>query len=296
MALPWPHRTLLAALRRLPRNAVSRLAGRAADWRLPGPLLRSLILAFARAYDVNLAEMREPLSSFATFQAFFTRALKDGARPLDAAADALLAPCDGGWGEAGIVERGTLLQVKGKSYRLRDLLHSESDAARFEGGAYATFYLAPRDYHRFHAPCAMSVVRATYVPGTLWPVNRIGLEAIDSLFARNERICAYMEPEGGGADRLLCLVAVGATVVGKVRVRFDDLTTNAGGAAPLTRTYAGSGQRFERGEEWGRFEIGSTIVLLASPGLVELEIQAPGSAVRLGSRIGRIVGGTRDEG
>jgi phosphatidylserine decarboxylase len=289
MALPWTRRASIAALRCLPKNALSRAAGRVAQWHLPRPLLHLQISAFVRAYGVNLAEMREPLESFATFQEFFTRALKDGVRPVDPAPDALVAPCDGSWGASGIVEAGTLLQVKGRPYRLGDLLASEDEARRFEGGAYATFYLAPRDYHRFHVPCSVRVTHATYVPGTLWPVNRIGIQSIDSLFARNERLCAYMALDGGGAERRLCLVAVGATVVGKVRVRFDDLTTNAGGTEPLTRTYPGTGHRFEKGEEWGRFEIGSTIVLVASPGLVELDLQPPGTGLRLGSRIGRIV-------
>jgi phosphatidylserine decarboxylase len=288
MSQPWRTRLFLGALRRLPRNALSRAAGRAAGWRLPPPLLRVAIRGFARAYGVDLAEMRDPLAFFTTFQEFFTRALRDGARPLDASADALVAPCDGSWGAAGVVAEGLLLQVKGRPYRLADLLASEEEASRFEGGAYATFYLAPRDYHRFHAPCDVRVTRATYVPGTLWPVNRIGVESIDSLFAQNERVCAYMEVETRRGEASLCLVAVGATVVGRVRVRFDARTTNEGRAAAETRVYAAPGRRFAKGEEWGRFEIGSTIVLLASGGLVELDRAAPGTRLRLGARIGRI--------
>ena len=248
------------------------------------------ISAFCRAYGVNLAEARDPLEWFSTFEEFFTRALKDGARPVDPAADALVAPCDGSWGASGIVEAGTLLQVKGRPYRLADLLASQEEARPFEGGAFATFYLAPRDYHRFHAPCAVRVTHATYVPGTLWPVNRIGIESIDSLFARNERLCAHMAVDAGSGERRLCLIAVGATVVGKVRVHFDDLTTNVLGAAPLTRFYPDPGHRFEKGEEWGRFELGSTIVLVASPGLVALDSTPPGTILRLGSRIGRLGG------
>jgi phosphatidylserine decarboxylase len=290
MTAPLTHRVSLAALRCLPRNALSRAAGRVVTWHLPRSIVRRQILTFARAYGVNLAEMRDPLESFATFQDFFTRALKDGARPVDPSPDALVAPCDGSWGASGAVESGTLLQLKGRPYRLADLLASPEEARRFEGGSYATFYLAPRDYHRFHAPYAVRVTRATYVPGTLWPVNRIGIESIDSLFARNERLCAYMALERGGGASGLCLVAVGATVVGRVRVRFDDLTTNAGGSEPVTRTYPDGGHRFEKGEEWGRFEIGSTIVLVASPGLVDLDLRPPGTALRLGSRVGRVCG------
>jgi phosphatidylserine decarboxylase len=120
-------------------------------------------------------------------------------------------------------------------------------------------------------PCAGRVRRATYIPGALWPVNRIGVEGIDGLFAENERLCAFLAVAGEGID--LCLAAVGATLVGKVRVTFDDLTTNAGADRPLTRTYADSAPCFARGEEWGRFEFGSTIVMVAAAG-------APGPANR----------------
>ncbi len=274
----------LRALRHLPRNALSRLAGRAAAARLPAPLVRAEIALFARAVGADLSEMRDGLESFPTLQAFFTRALRDGVRPIDAAPESLVAPCDGAWGESGVVRDGMLLQLKGRPYGLAELLGSAEDAARFEGGAYATFYLAPRDYHRFHSPCDARVERATYVPGTLWPVNAAGLAGIDGLFAQNERICAFLR--GAPGDAFLCLVAVGATMVGKVRVRFDALETNLPGATAERRSYADV--RLAKGEEWGRFEFGSTIVLVAEPGRVALEPRPPGSRLRLGERIGRL--------
>lgn len=274
----------LRALRHLPRNGLSRLAGRVAEAHLPAPLVRAEIALFARAVGVDLSETRDPLASFPTLQAFFTRALREGARPIDPAPDALVAPCDGAWGEAGTVRNGLLLQLKGRAYGVAELLGSPGDAARFEGGAYATFYLSPRDYHRFHAPCDARVERATYLPGTLWPVNAAGLAGIDALFAQNERICAFLR--GAPGDALLCLVAVGATMVGKVRVTFDALETNRPGGAPTRRDYADV--RLRKGEEWGRFEFGSTIVLLAEPGRVALEPRAPGARLRLGERIGRL--------
>ena len=282
-----PRRVTVAALRLLPRNALSRAAGRLAALRLPGPLRAAACRAFGRAVGVDFSEVRDPLGSFESLQAFFTRALRDGVRPVDPAADALVAPCDGRWGAAGVVAQGTLLQVKGRPYSLAALLGSAKDAAAFEDGRYATFYLSPRDYHRFHAPCAVRVASARYLPGTLFPVNRLGLEGVDGLFAQNERVCAFFEiaPPGAGA---LCIVAVGATLVGKVRVRFDELTTNLRGARRTERDYRGEGARYARGEEWGRFEFGSTLVLLLPPGSGELEIRPPGTALRLGSRIGSL--------
>jgi phosphatidylserine decarboxylase len=281
-------------VRALPVNALSRLAGRIARARLPGPLLRACIHAFVRVFGVDLREARDPVASFRTFQDFFTRRLREGARPVDPGPDAFVAPCDGAWGAAGRIEGGTLLQLKGRPYSLAGLLGSEEDARRFEGGAFATFYLAPRDYHRFHAPCDAAVDSARLLPGRLWPVNRIGLEGFEGLFAQNERICAFLrptpgreEPEGprqGGAP--LCLVAVGATMVGCVRVTFDSLTTNVPGASAELRRYEPS-PRLLRGQEWGRFEFGSTIVMLAAPGLLALDTQLPGTPLRCGACIGR---------
>ncbi len=279
-------RFAVPALRLLPRNLISRAAGRFAAARLPRPLVRAEILAFARAVGVDLSEVRDPLDSFASLQEFFTRALRDGVRPVDPAPDALVSPCDGAFGECGLVRDGQLLQLKGRPYGLHELLGSREDAEAFEGGAFATLYLSPRDYHRFHAPCEARVERVTYLPGTLWPVNRLGLEGVDALFAQNERICAFMRAARG--DALLCLVAVGATMVGKVRLRFDALETNLPGARELRRAYSGGGVALAKAEEWGRFEFGSTLVLLAQPGAVALEARAPGTSVRLGERIGRL--------
>ena len=185
------------------------------------------------------------------------------------------APCDGSWGESGDICEGTLLQAKGRSYSVAALLGSEQDAGRFDGGSFATFYLAPRDYHRFHAPIAARVTKVSYLPGTLWPVNRTGVESVEQLFARNERICAYMQTAGG----MLCLVAIGATV------------TNARNARAEVREYPAPGPALAIGEEWGRFELGSTIVALATPDWLELAGAAPGQPVRLGERIGTVGSG-----
>jgi phosphatidylserine decarboxylase len=292
----WPG-LVMAGLRALPMNSLSRLAGMLARIRLPGLLQRTQIRLFAAVFGVDLDAAREPVASYVCFQDFFTRALRDGVRPVDAAPDALVAPCDGSWGSSGSVKDGMLLQVKGRSYSLAALLADAQAAERFEGGSFATFYLSPRDYHRFHAPCAAQVVSASYVPGRLWPVNRIGLEGVDGLFAQNERICAHLDVEPPAADRgragRLCLVAVGATFVGSVRVTFDELATNRVAAGRTKRDYRDRALHLEKGEEWGRFEFGSTIVLLAEAGVLELAAQAPGSELRLGARIGTLYAAER---
>lgn len=270
----------------LPTHLLSRLAGRGALVRFPAPFQQWEIRTFGRAVGVDFTEVRDPLESFRCLQDFFVRALRDGVRPVDPAPDAVVSPCDGAWGASGIAVDGTVLQVKGRSYSLAALLGDEAAARDFEGGPFATFYLSPCDYHRFHMPCAACVRRAIYIPGALWPVNRAGVEAIDGLFARNERLCAFFSVRGGAVD--CCMVAVGATLVGKVRVTFDDLTTNVGGSEPVTRTYDPA-PCFAKGDEWGRFEFGSTIVLIAAPGLMKLDAQPPGTPLRLGRRIGTLL-------
>jgi phosphatidylserine decarboxylase len=278
------HRALITALRLLPRGLVSHAAGRFAALRWPGPLQRCQIRAFARAFGIDLSELRDPLASFASLQAFFTRALREGARPLDPDPAALLAPCDGTWGSSGPIRDGLLFQVKGESYSLARLLASDLDARTYEGGEYATLYLSPRDYHRFHSPADVAIERALRVPGTLWPVNRAGLECVPGLFARNERICAHARAASGP----LCLVAVGAALVGKVRLAFDPELSTQAGRTLRERRYAGAEPQLARGAEWGRFEFGSTLVLLLAPGTAALDRAQPGTAVRLGRRIGRL--------
>jgi len=277
----------------LPRNGLSRWAGRLASIRLPGPVQRAEIRLFARLAGVDLDEAAEPIGAYPTLNDFFTRRLRAGVRPLAEDRDALLSPCDGAWGQSGRIEGATLLQIKGRAYRVAELLCDAETAGRYEGGHYATFYLSPRDYHRFHTPAAGTIRRIDHCPGSLWPVNAIGLQGVDRLFARNERLCAYLEltpsPDGEPAPTL-AMVAVGAMMVGSVRLSFDSLRTNVPGARLQRRELGRDGPGFDRGEEWGHFRFGSTIVLLTPPGAVDPEFRAPGQAVRLGERIGRIRG------
>ncbi len=282
-----PGALVLGALRRLPVHALSRAAGRAAAIPLPAPLRAPAWRAFAGAVGADLAEVRDPLDSFASLQDFFTRALRADARAIDADPSAIVAPCDGSWGEAGRIADGMLLQLKGRPYSLAALLGDEAAAKSFERGWFATFYLAPRDYHRFHAPCDAFVSRAVHLPGSLWPVNRIGLEGVPGLFAENERIGAFLRLRADDARESLALVAVGATLVGKVHVTFDALITNTRDRAPRWRRYDAP-PRLAKGVEWGRFEFGSTLVLAAAPGAVELAPRPPGSRLRLGARIGTL--------
>lgn len=279
-------RAVIASLKVLPQRYMSHVAGVIASTKLPQPMARAAVRAFGSAFGVNFDEVRDPIESFSSVQSFFTRALREGTRPVDESADAFVSPCDGAWGVSGIVSDGMALQVKGIPYSVGSLLADEAIAPRFEGGAFATLYLSPRDYHRFHAPITGDVISARHVPGALWPVNNAGVLLVDGLFARNERIVAMLRPEGH-PEALLAMVAVGATMVGKVRVSFDDTLSTNTRRSPVARSYQPP-VRLMRGEEWGRFEFGSTIVLVASPGWLQLAGGEPGTVLRLGRRIGTI--------
>lgn len=281
-------RLLIGGLKMVPKNAVSRVMGNVAALPLPGPVQRAELKLFGALAGVDFDEVKAPLSSFRSLQDFFIRELKEGARPVDAADDAFVSPCDGAWGQSGKVVDGCLVQVKGKPYRLSTLLGDDALAARFEGGAFATIYLSPRDYHRFHVPCDVRVTEAVHLPGHLWPVNAAGVQHVDGLFAVNERIVAVFErPEDPTAK--LAMVAVGATMVGKVNVTFDTLTTNEPGVhSPRRKQYGESGKLFKKGDEWGHFKFGSTIVFAATPGWLELDAGPLGTPLRLGERIGTL--------
>ncbi len=288
----------MAGLRLLPKNALSRLAGRLMEARWPAALRAPAMRAFGRAVGVDFTEVADPLDRFETLQAFFTRALVPGSRPLDPDPRAFLSPCDGTWGASGLVREGQLMQLKGIEYSLAQLLGDAALAECFEGGPFATLYLSPRDYHRFHAPCNAVVIRADHLPGHLWPVNRFGVEGVPGLFAANERIVARMavardmRPETAALEEVdFCLVPVGATLVGRVRLCFDpELVTNDGHRAVRSRHYFAEERapRLARGEEWGRFEFGSTIVVVGRPGRLGLASEPAGTAVRMGEKIGEI--------
>ncbi|MCA8925478.1 MAG: phosphatidylserine decarboxylase [Planctomycetes bacterium] len=282
MRLGPSRRALLWFLWLLPKNLVSKIGGWFAGIRWPGPLLRLQLRAYAWTWGANLEEVRDPLSSFRSMQEFFVRRLKPGARPIDPGPDAFVSPCDGAWGEAGRVEQGQLMQVKGRPYSLAELLGSEEEAQAYEGGAYATLYLSPKDYHRFHSPCAMTVLRSRYLPGSLWPVNKVGVYGVPGLFAQNERIvstCAV-------GEHRLAYIPVGATVVGKVRLTYSELTTNVRGG-PREEEHEPPVE-LDKGDEVGEFRFGSTVVLVATPGLLELDVQPPGTPCVLGRRIGTL--------
>lgn len=286
----FSQRSLILLLTLLPKNWMSRAAGWFASIPWPGPLMRLHIRIFGAIFGVNMSEVKAPLSSFRTLNKFFARELKDGARPIDSAPDALVSPCDGAWGACGVVEDGQILQVKGRPYTVAELLDDEDDAKRFEGGTFATLYLSPKDYHRYHAPLAGDVAKARYLPGDLWPVNNAGVYKVDRLFARNERSILFFDvkDDEGNLQGQMAIVPVGATMVGKIRIHMDaDLTSNEIGRKRVEKNYDPP-RPIARGEDFGQFEFGSTLVCVATKGLCTWDVQPAGTPVVLGTRIGTV--------
>ena len=262
---------------------LSRLTARAAEWRLPGPLLRTLVRAYVRAYEVDMSEVGEPLAAFPTFNAFFTRRLRAGARPVCAEAGVVVSPCDSRVHSIGVLPAGGVLeQIKGRSYRLSALLASEEDAAPFARGVQATLYLSPSMYHRVHSPVDGLIRSWRYVPGRLFPVNAMAVRHVDALFAVNERLAIRIDTAESGP---VTVVMVGATNVGRITVSFAPLATNAG--LPAAHTRADPPIPIARGDELGTFNLGSTVVLLvADPALRPADV-APGDIVRMGRPLWR---------
>jgi len=272
-----------AFLNVLARPGLSRFVGRCADLRLPGVLLRALIRVYVRVYGVDLAEAADPLTSFASFGEFFVRGLKPGLRPLDPDVESVLAPCDARLQTLERVpEDGRLEQIKGTTYALEALLGSEDAARRYRAGLHATLYLSPAMYHRVHAPVDGRIVSYRYVPGRLYPVNALAVRSVEGLFARNERVIVELESERFGP---VAVVFVGATNVGRISLAFAPLATNQGRRGelvPLEQPLA-----VRRGDELGRFNLGSTVVLLLSDARLVPVATGDGRFVRLGQALWR---------
>ena len=271
-------RWFTALQRALPHHGLSRLTGVLAKSERPW-VRRPFIRGFARAYGIDLNEAeREHLDDYRSFNDFFTRALKPGARPLDPDPGAILCPADGIVSQSGRIEAGRLLQAKGTRYSLRSLIGR--DAPRFANGCFATVYLAPRDYHRVHLPLAGRLAHTTAIPGQLFSVNARTEAGITDLFCRNERLVCEFETAGGN----MLVVLVGAMIVASIE------TVWGGPRSPYQLQQEDRwGTAIERGAEIGRFLLGSTVIVCLEPGRASLDEHiVAGLPVRMGQRIGQI--------
>jgi phosphatidylserine decarboxylase len=270
----------------VPQHALSRLILAATRVRSAG-FKNALIRGFLSLYTVDMSDARESDPyAFGSFNEFFTRALKDGARPIASGSNAIACPVDGQVSEAGSIERDLLLQAKGRRYRLGELLAAQPWASRFEGGAFATIYLAPFNYHRVHMPLRGELRHTVYVPGALFSVNAATAQHVPRLFARNERVLTLFDT-GDNRVGQFAVILVGALNVGSMS------TVWAGDITPAARRVVtqvpSPPMTFEKGAELGRFNMGSTVILLFEPNRVrwQPEVRA-GTVVRLGQPFGTL--------
>jgi phosphatidylserine decarboxylase len=259
-----------------------------ADLGIPRPLRRPVLGLTARVLGMDLTEARDPLAAYGSLDALFVRHLRPGVRSWPADRAVVGSPVDGVVGSYGRIESGSLLQAKGRHYTVGELLSDGALASIFEAGSYATLYLAPRHYHRIHAPIGGPIRLARHIPGRLLPVNRPAVSRIDRLFPRNERLVTVIDTAGAGADGVpgaVAVVAVGAFNVGRITADFDDsLVTNRKGAPAETRRYDPP-LEVERGDGLMAFHLGSTVVLLFERPVVFAPDLASGREVRLGDAL-----------
>ena len=263
----------------LPKRALTALAGRVAGAR-GGRLTTWLIEWFVKRYQVNMGEAANPdIASYPTFNAFFTRALKDGARPLSGAD--LICPVDGAISQCGAIAGDQIFQAKGHHYSSTALVGGDAAlAARFDDGSFATLYLSPKDYHRIHMPCDGTLVRMIHVPGALFSVNPTTARGVPGLFARNERVvCEFESPYGP-----FVLVLVGATIVGSMATVWHGVVNPPRPGTLREWRYDGDPRvTLKRGDEMGRFLLGSTVVLLFPKDTLRFNpAWAPTRAIRMG--------------
>lgn len=262
----------------LPKRALTVLLGRGAS-KQAGALTTAVIRWFIGRYGVDMNEAADPdPAHYRTFNEFFTRALKHGARPL-APAD-LVCPVDGAISQFGALEGDRLLQAKGHHYTTRALVGGDAAlAASFEHGHFATLYLSPKDYHRIHMPCAARLKRMVHVPGDLFSVNPVTARAVPGLFARNERVVCVFETAFGP----FVLALVGATIVGSMATVWHGVVNPPRSGEMREWRYDDTVVELKQGDEMGRFLLGSTVVMLLPRGALRFNpAWAPGGRVRLG--------------
>ena len=268
----------------MPKHFISRMVGKLAAAKAGG-LTTALIKLFIKQYKIDMSEAKYPdPAHYKTFNEFFTRPLKEGIRPLAEEKDIIAHPVDGAISQLGDVVDGQIIQAKGHDYSLQALLGgNEDDTVPFLGGKFATIYLAPKDYHRIHMPIDGTLSKMIYVPGDLFSVNPLTAQNVPNLFARNERVVAIFETGIGP----LAMVLVGATIVASIETIWAGTVTPPAGKDVFSWNYPTKGDNaitLKKGEEMGRFKLGSTVILAWGANQAEfLSDQHPETVTRMGT-------------
>lgn len=268
----------------MPKHFISRMVGKLAAAKAGG-LTTALIKLFIKQYKIDMSEAKYPdPAHYKTFNEFFTRPLKEGIRPLAEEKDIIAHPVDGAISQLGDVVDGQIIQAKGHDYSLQALLGgNEDDTVPFLGGKFATIYLAPKDYHRIHMPIDGTLSKMIYVPGDLFSVNPLTAQNVPNLFARNERVVAIFETDIGP----LAMVLVGATIVASIETIWAGTVTPPAGKDVFSWNYPTKGDNaitLKKGEEMGRFKLGSTVILAWGANQAEfLSDQHPETITRMGT-------------
>jgi len=271
-----------------PQLGVSNLAGRLADSDSSPALKNRVIKWFIGRYGVDMSEAAETdPEAYPTFNAFFTRALKPGIRPLADGEKTLVSPVDGAISQLGQVTGDRVFQAKGQSFSLSELLGGEEAITEpFTNGEFATIYLSPKDYHRIHMPMAGTLRQMIHVPGKLFSVNPVTAENVPNLFARNERVVCIFDTDSGP----MAMVLVGAMIVGSVETRWAGVVVPGSRQVTSTRYEGEQAISFEKGEEMGRFRLGSTVIMVMPKGAVTWNSdQVAGKTVRMGEAFGALL-------
>ncbi|WP_085247768.1 archaetidylserine decarboxylase [Gilliamella mensalis] len=266
----------------LPKQLLTVIFGWLAKKEL-GTLTTWMIIGFCRLYKVDLSEAKiSDVKEFKTFNDFFARELNEDARPIDTTDSAIVMPADGVISQFGIIQDTQLLQAKGHFYSLESLLACHPDMIKFfKNGLYATTYLSPKNYHRFHMPCDGILREMIYVPGSLFSVNKATTESIPNIFARNERVICLFETEFGPMAQIL----VGATIVGSIEVQWEGIITPPREGVMKRWTYSGE-IKLQKGQDMGCFKLGSTVITLFASNAIEFESDIKvGDVVRVGQKL-----------
>jgi len=266
----------------LPKHLISRLVGKLAAAKA-GFVTTALIKAFIKQYKVDMSEAaKEHASDYQSFNQFFTRELKPGLRPIIEDENKLALPVDGCVSQLGDIQDDSVFQAKGHVYSLTTLLGGDADLAKpFKGGKFATIYLSPSDYHRIHMPMEGQLTDMLYVPGELFSVNPLTTENVPGLFARNERVVSVFDTPKGK----MALVLVGATIVASIETKWAGTVTPPTGKNVHRWQYPATGNNaihLQKGDEMGLFKLGSTVVAVFEPDMLEFDGLQAGDVTRLG--------------